>query len=125
MNQISAGKIAKWDKLKWIVIFACLVAGVGANHYFHSIDWSLRAAVGIVLLCALLVLASRTSAGQHAWNFIKSARAELRKVVWPTRPETLQTTAVVIVMVAITAMILWGVDAFFLWAVSWITGQRG
>lgn len=100
----------------------CLLSGVIANHHFNEVEWALRSAIGLVVLCGLLALAYRTTAGQHAWVFIKSARAELHKVVWPTRQETVQTTLVVIVMVAITALLLWGVDALFLWGVSFITG---
>lgn len=116
---------SKLDTFKWLFIFACLLAGIYANHHFVEVDWALRSAVGIVLLCALLGVAYQTAAGQRSWTFIKSARTELHKVVWPTRQETVQTTLVVMVMVAIAALILWGVDALFLWAVSWLTGQRG
>lgn len=115
----------KLDTFKWITIFVCLFVGIYANYHFNQVEWALRAAVGIVVLCALVALAARTRVGHHAWGFIKSARTELHKVVWPTRQETVQTTLVVMVMVAITALILWGVDSLFLWAVSWLTGQKG
>ena len=125
MGHNSNASHSKLDTLKWSLIFACLLAGIYANHHFAQVEWALRAAVGIVLLCALLALALQTKAGHRAWVFIKSARTELHKVVWPTRQETVQTTLVVMAMVTIAALILWGVDALFLWAVSWLTGQRG
>ena len=120
---VKSSSSSKLDTLKWSLIFACLFAGIYANHHFSEVEWALRAAVGIVLLCALLGLALQTTAGRQAWAFIKSARTELHKVVWPTREETVQTTLVVMVMVTIAALILWGVDALFLWAVTWLTGQ--
>lgn len=96
-----------------------------ANAYFSQIPWAIRAAIGIVWLLILMAIALWTSQGQKAWKFIKAARVELRKVVWPTRQETTQTTLVVIVMVVVTAVFLWGIDTLFFWAVSLVSGQRG
>ena len=62
---------------------------------------------------------------QQLWNFLGETRAELRKVVWPTRPETLQTTLVVIVMVLIASLLLWGVDSLVLWVIKSLLGQSG
>ncbi len=106
------------DSLKWILVLLLLAAGIYANGYYHDVAWALRAAAGIVLAALLVALILQTAKGQAAWNFIKGARNELRKVVWPTRQETIQTTMIVVVMVVITALILWGLDAFFFWAVK-------
>jgi preprotein translocase subunit SecE len=113
------------DHLKWIVFALLLVAGFVANAYFSQAPWGIRAAIGVILLIILIAIASWTSQGQRAWKFIRAARVELRKVVWPTRQETTQTTLVVIAMVAVTAVFLWGIDTLFFWAVSLVTGQRG
>ncbi|MGH8415654.1 MAG: preprotein translocase subunit SecE, partial [Gammaproteobacteria bacterium] len=60
----------------------------------------------------------------HAtWSFISSSRTEVRKMVWPTREETLQTTIAVIVVVLITAVLMWLLDMFLFWALHGITGQ--
>ena len=53
--------------------------------------------------------------------FAKEAKLELQKVVWPTRQETIQTTSIVMVMVAITGFVLWGIDSGMLWAIGKIT----
>ena len=73
----------------------------------------------------MLLVISQTSKGLQLWSFIKGARIELRKVVWPTRQETIQTTLVVVAMVVVAALILWGIDTLFFWLVGWLTGQRG
>ncbi len=57
--------------------------------------------------------------------FFKNARAELRKVVWPTRQETLQTALVVVAMVVVLALVLWGLDGVLVWLIGSLTGQRG
>lgn len=113
------------DRLKWVVIIVLLIAGFVANVYFSQIAWAIRTAIGIVWLAILAAIALWTAQGQKAWLFIKAARNELRKVVWPTRQQTTQTTLVVIAMVTVTALVLWGLDTLFFWAVSFVTGQRG
>ena len=113
------------DMLKWALVVIGVVAGIYANMHYSSVALGVRAAIGIVVFLALLALAAWTKAGGHALGFIKSARGELRKVVWPTRQETLQTTLIVAVVVLVTALVLWGLDSLLLWVMGWVTGQRG
>lgn len=112
----------KMDAFKWVAILLLIVAGVYANSHYGDVAWALRAAAGIVLAAVLVAIILQTAKGQAAWAFIKGSRSELRKVVWPTRQETVQTTMIVVVMVIITALILWGLDAFFFWAVRALSG---
>jgi len=113
------------DRLKWLLVLVLLIAGIVADFYYAQVPWPIRTAIGIVWLVIVAAVALWTTQGQKAWVFIKSARGEMRKVVWPTRQETTQATVVVMVMVAVTALILWGLDTLFFWAVSFVTGQRG
>jgi preprotein translocase subunit SecE len=46
-------------------------------------------------------------------------------VVWPTRQETIQTTLVIGAVVVVLALVLWFIDGILVWAVGWLTGQRG
>lgn len=117
--------VKKSDTLKWLAIFVIFCASVVANYHYDAVAWALRAALGIFLTAIMLGLALLTVKGQLAWEFIKSARIELRKVVWPTRQETLQTTLIVVVFVVIVALILWGLDSLFLWLIGLLLGQRG
>lgn len=111
--------------LKWLLVFIIIAAGVVANSYYAEVAAPLRASIGIVMMAVVLGIAYLTTQGQQAWAFIKGSRTELRKVVWPTRQETIQTTMVVVMMVVITAFILWGMDSLFMWLVGLLTGQRG
>lgn len=111
--------------LRWLLAIIILVAAFVADYYYSDVAWAIRAAVGIVVIAAMVAVILTTAQGQVAWGFLKSARAELRKVTWPTRQETVQTTIVVIVVVFVTALILWGFDTLFMWAVGLLTGQRG
>jgi preprotein translocase subunit SecE len=65
----------------------------------------------LVALAVVLAIAYQTQKVRETWGFLKESRTEVRKVVWPTRRETMQTTAIVIVIVSILAVALWLLDA--------------
>jgi preprotein translocase subunit SecE len=113
-----------WDSIKWILIIALFIIALWANYHYSEIDWPLRLAGWIILACVALGIASQTAIGRKAWNFSKDARNELRKVVWPTRQETIQTTMIIVAMVVVMALILWGIDSTLLSIVGWLTGQK-
>ncbi len=117
------GSSSGFDWLKWIFIAVLVVLGVWANYRYSQVDWALRFAGWILLACFLLFVAFQTVMGRAIWRFSKEARAELRKVVWPTRPETVQTTTIVVAMVVVMSIILWGLDSLLLWVVSLLSGQ--
>ncbi len=112
------------DPLKWIIVTILVVAAVAGNWYLASINISIfYRVVGLLVLAALAIFVGlKTQKGQIFFALLKSARAEIRKVVWPTRQETKQTTFIVVVVVFITALILWGLDTLFGWLVSLIVG---
>lgn len=51
-----------------------------------------------------------------------SAKKEIQRVVWPTRPETIQTTAIVLVAVLVVGLMLWLIDTLLGWAMSGVIG---
>lgn len=113
------------DWLKWLIVLALLLAGLIANYYYTQVStlWRTLAWLAIVALAGFV--ASRTKKGRWVIEFFRESRNELRKVIWPTREETMQTTLVVAVMVIVLALFLWGVDGFLVWLIGWLTGQRG
>ena len=70
-------------------------------------------------------IAFTTDKGRAAWEFMRDSRTELRKVVWPTRKETTQTTLVVIGVVTLVAIFLWMVDGVLSWIVRLVLGHGG
>jgi len=64
-------------------------------------------------------------AGGHAVAFGRGAVIEIRKVVWPTRKETVNTTLLVMAMVVLVGIILWVFDMFLSWGIQLLTGQGG
>jgi preprotein translocase subunit SecE len=64
-----------------------------------------------------------TGLGRTVWSFVLESKQEVRKVVWPTRDETMRTTLLVFAMVFIVGLILWLLDMFLFWGVRVLTGQ--
>jgi preprotein translocase subunit SecE len=113
------------DVIKTLFAVALLLGGIVGYYYFADASIALRAA-GVVLGIALGIgVFATTERGRELWGFIQSSRTELRKVVWPTRPETIQTTVAVIIFTLIMGIFFWILDKGLLWATRLLTGQGG
>ncbi len=106
------------DRLKWALIGFLFILLVVGNLYFSTVSAALRAFVAILLGIALLWVAKSTVQGTVAWEFMKSARLEIRKITWPTRDETIRTAGIVLLLIVLVALLLWGVDALFAFLVG-------
>lgn len=115
----------RFDAFKWIVFWALFFAAVGVNFYYVKVALAIRLIGWIVLAAVLAFIAYNTKRGRLGFEFAQEARTELRKVVWPTREETIKVTMVVVGMVIVVALLLWGIDSVLLWVMGWLTGQRG
>ena len=93
----------------------------GNQHYANVSGW-MRAGGVIAAFLVAGFIAFTTEKGRAVFEFTKEAHVEVRKVVWPTRQETMQTTLIVAIFVVIMALILWGVDLFIVWALGFIVG---
>jgi preprotein translocase subunit SecE len=125
MSKIEAQQSVRLDWFKWLVVALLLVVGLVANYYYAAQPWPLRLLGWLLLLIFVLAITLQTQQGRKTLEFTREARMELRKVHWPTRQETLQTTFIVAVMVVVLALILWGIDGMLMWAIGWLMGQRG
>lgn len=112
------------DWLKWLVAVVLLLAGLIGNHYYSEISMPLRMVAWLAIFALAGAVAATTQKGKWVVQFFLDSKAELRKVTWPTREETMQTTLVVAVMVVVLALILWGMDGVLVWLIGWLTGQR-
>lgn len=113
------------DKMKLMLAVMVFIAGVVAFYMFEEYALWMRVLGMVAFAVASLAVAAQAEQGRAALSFAKEARTEVRKVVWPTRKETLQTTGIVLVMVVIVGILLWLLDMFLLWAVQLLTGQGG
>lgn len=119
---------ARGDKIStaiWLGVAILFSLGVFANYHYRSIALPLRIIGWIVLFSAMLGIGCLTSQGRRAVLFAREAKIELHKVVWPTRQETVQTTLMVVTMIAVMGLFLWAADSILLWLTAWLTGQRG
>lgn len=110
------------DAVKWVVAILLLIVATLGNHYAESLSLFLRIAAVIVLAAVALIVALTTSKGRGFLVLLKEARVEARKIVWPGRQETWQTTLIVAGVVVLASLLLWGVDSLFGWIVSAIIG---
>lgn len=110
------------DAVKWIVVVVLLVGATLGNHYGTDISATLRIAGVVVLALIALGLALTTNKGRSFIELLKEARVEARKIVWPSRQETWQTTLIVAAVVVVTSLLLWGIDSLFGWIVSAVIG---
>ncbi|WP_435532752.1 preprotein translocase subunit SecE [Vibrio stylophorae] len=79
--------------------------------------------LGVIVLAGLAALvAATTTKGKAAVAFGRESRMEMRKVVWPTRQETMQTTLIVLAVTLLMALILWGIDGIMVRLVALATG---
>ena len=113
------------DKVKLSLAALLLVGGIIGFYYFSQQALPLRVLGLLAIVAGAAFVAFRTAQGAQTLAYIQDAQIEVRKVVWPTGKETMQTTLVVIIMVIVVAIFLWVVDAVLLWAVKLLTGQGG
>lgn len=124
-NKISNSSSPIFDSIKWGVVSLLLIGAIVANQVYYTQPLSLRMIAGLAVVGIVFAIAISTLAGKRFLLFANGAREELRKVVWPTRQETVQTTLIVIVMVVVSSLMLWGIDTFLLWIIGYLTGERG
>lgn len=99
------------DWLKWIVVVALVAAGVIGNQYYADQLMLIYRVLALVAGAVVaLFIAAQTAQGAAFWNLLKESIVEVRRVVWPTIPETHQTTLIVLVVVIIMMLILSGFD---------------
>jgi preprotein translocase subunit SecE len=98
---------------KLVLALLVLVAGVVAYSWFGrdgSISSSVRMLGVLAALVVALAIASFTALGRRVRHFIGESQFEMRKVVWPTRDETIKTTGIIIVVVIILSLLLGLID---------------
>jgi preprotein translocase subunit SecE len=98
------------DKLKVGLAVCAAIAGVICFYLLADRPTAVRAGALVAGLVVAVGLAWTTMSGQGFLNFARESIRETKKVVWPTRKEALQITAVVFAFVLIMAIFLWGTD---------------
>jgi preprotein translocase subunit SecE len=110
------------DIVKWGVAILLLAAAVVGNQMYSEASVVVRALGVIVAFAIAGFVALQTEKGKQALAFARESHIEVKKVVWPTRQEALNTTFIVLAATGVLALILWGLDALLLRIVNLITG---
>jgi len=118
MSEAASNKL---DSVKWLLV-ALLGAGIVGNSYFSDESLLYRVIAILVIAGVALSISVTTERGAAAWAMIKGARTEIRKVIWPTRQETTQTTVIVMVAVVVCGLFFWALDSFLGWVASLLLG---
>ncbi len=106
------------DVFKWLIIVVLVAVGVISNDYYSAEPMLYRLIAILVIACIISFLALQTVRGKEFFILAKEAQIEIRRVVWPTRQETVQTTTIVLAVVFFMSFVLWGVDSLLGWIVS-------
>ncbi|MEE9326953.1 MAG: preprotein translocase subunit SecE [Cocleimonas sp.] len=103
-------KSSIFDTIKLLVALVILFAGIAGFYYFAE-ESLLYRVLGLLALVGIAIGVSLTTLkGKNLVGFLGNSRTEVRKMVWPTRAETMQTTLMVFIMVVILAIFLWFID---------------
>lgn len=118
------------DTVKLVIAIALLFLGIVGFYYFESwqgqpVSLLLRVLSLLAIIGVAVAVALSSLSGKRLLGFMKDSRLEVRKMVWPTRAETLQTTLMVMVIVLILSIFLWGVDSLLGWGVKSMLGGGG
>jgi preprotein translocase subunit SecE len=123
MNSTVETTSGKLDTLKLGLALLILISAL-VGFYFYADEVLLYRVLGLLAAVGVSVgIAMQTEKGREIWGYFHDAQIEVRKVVWPTRQETVQTTLLVIGMVIIVALILWGLDWFLTKSIGALMGH--
>jgi preprotein translocase subunit SecE len=111
------------DKVKIAAAILLVAAGVAGFYYLSQSPMILRVISVLAGFVAGGLVFWMSEPGKQFHGYAQESVAETKKVVWPTRKETLQTTGVVFAFVVVMALFLWAVDSSLLWVVKKLLGQ--
>lgn len=123
-NSEAQGSGRSADIFKWVVVCALLLVAIVGNYYFRQYNLAVRAFAVVAVVAIAGAVALWTTKGKATLAFAREARIEVKKVIWPTRQEALQTTLIVAAVTAVMSLILWGLDGILVRLVSFITSLR-
>ncbi len=125
IEEPTEGKSKGLNTLLWVLVVVFFSAAAVGNVYFQK---EFSAPIRVIAIAVLLVLAfifaAITNQGTKARNFFKEAKNEARKVVWPTRAETRQTTLIVMAVTVISSLFFWAADSIIVSIINFLTDLR-
>ncbi len=105
------------DVAQLVLAVLLLIGGIVGYYWFANESGVLRGGILAAGIVGALALTFFTATGRRARTFMSESQFELRKIVWPTRQETIQTTIVVVIVVFVISIMLWLIDMLLGWAI--------
>ena len=109
----------------WGLVFILLAATVVGNSVFAEKSLLIRVVAVVIAFAAAAITALQTLQGKALLTFSRESIKEVRKVVWPTRQETIQTTLIIFAFTVVMGLFLFLIDGVLIWLVELITGMKG
>jgi preprotein translocase subunit SecE len=112
----------RFDSARWFVAAIVVFASIYSYHHFETVfvAYRLLALLPIIAIVGYLLL--RTDQGSRFWLLMRESSLEAKRVVWPTRQETTQTTLIVVAVIFVTGILLWLLDVALNWLTSIVMG---
>ena len=109
------------DKIKFVIVLLLIVAGIYGFYHYSDEAFLFRVLGLLAVIAVAFGIAVTTQAGANGVSFGRAAVVEMRKTVWPTKKETMQTTGIVMLMVSIMGLVLWLFDTILVSIIRWLT----
>jgi preprotein translocase subunit SecE len=124
-EQAHTGGPSALDTVKLVAAIAILVGGIAAFYVFATYPLALRWVIVLASVGVGIFVALQSAQGRSFAQFVQGSRIELRKIVWPTRDETVKTTLVVVAAIVIMGIFFWILDWILGSITRALTGQGG
>jgi len=125
VNTESQGGGKAKDSMLWGLVFIILAAAIVGNYLFSEQAVFIRVVAVVAAILVAGIVALQTGKGRELIAFARESRLEVRKVVWPSRQETVQTTLIIFAVTALMGLLLFLLDGLLIWLVELITGVKG
>ena len=122
MSQQEENNINLQSKALWVLGLSLIMLAVWGNSYFSDVGLLYRVLGVVAILLLSIFVLKFTVFGNQTFNLLIQSSTEIRKVVWPNRTETTQTTLIVTAAVLVASLILWGLDSLFSFLIKLVLG---
>src|SRR5688572_3363383 len=123
MNENVETQAGPLDIAKLVLGLLVLAGGIVGFYLLTDLPLVVRWLIVLAGIVLGALIAVQSKYGKDFWGFVQGSRIELRKIVWPTGQETMQTTIVVFVFVIVAGVFFWVLDMVLGWATKFLTGQ--
>ena len=113
---------AKSNSVYLIISIGVLIIGMFLFYYFDDVRLFYRVLGMISALVLSGFIGYQSDFGKLVYSYVTDSKVELKKVTWPTKQETTQTTLGVIFIVIIVGILLWLFDMLLGWAIGTLYG---